>query len=86
MTTFATQFLHHQYIKKTTPAYESFNWSPRTISVPRPLKAGLAWAAVFGALLTKITLSQKIVNDYSDPVIAVTSRKTMWEKASKKCA
>ena len=80
MTTFGTQVLHHQYIKKTTSSFESVGWSYGTVSVPRPLRAGLAWALVFGGLLTKIALSQKKVNDYSDPVIAVSSRKTMWKK------
>jgi hypothetical protein len=83
MGTFATQVLHHQYIKRTTPAYESYSLvSLRPTALPRPLRAGLAWAVVFGAILTKITISQKIVRDYTDPVVFQASQKRPWKRVT----
>jgi len=84
MTTFATQVLHHQYIQRTTPSYESSSGSFKTTSLPRPLRAGLLWAVVFAGLLTKITLAQQTIRDYSDPVIALAAQKKIWKKAPEK--
>ena len=80
MTTFATQVLHHQYIRRTTPAYESPAASFRITSIPRPLRAGLGWAAVFVGLLTQITLAKKTIRDYSDPVIAISTQRKPWTR------
>jgi len=33
---------------------------------------------VFIGLLTKITLAQKTVRDYSDPVVALASQRKQW--------
>ncbi|KAL2072236.1 hypothetical protein VTL71DRAFT_11579 [Oculimacula yallundae] len=80
MSAFATQVLHHQYIRRTTPTYESPAASFRITSIPRPLRAGLGWAAVFVGLLTQITLAKKTIRDYSDPVIAVTAQRKTWAR------
>jgi len=83
MGTFATQVLHHQYIQRTSPAIESPVGSVRTSSFPRPLRAGLAWAVVFAGLLTKITLSQKTVTNYKDPIVAHSLERKQWSRSPK---
>jgi len=82
MTTFAAQVLHHQYIRKTQPAFELSGSAVKTSSFPRPLRAGLAWALVFTGLLTKITLSKQAVRDHTDPLITHSSLKTPWKRVS----
>ncbi|KAH7369859.1 hypothetical protein BKA65DRAFT_544582 [Rhexocercosporidium sp. MPI-PUGE-AT-0058] len=82
MTTFATQVLHYQYIRRTTPAFESPAASFRISSIPRPLRAGLGWAAVFVGLLTQITLAKKTIRDYSDPVIAIATQRKPWARTA----
>ena len=81
MSTFGAQVLHHQYIQRTVPAFDSvktnFKASP---PLPRLLRAGLAWAFVFTGLLTKITVSNQAVRDYKDPVLAAAAQKKMWRK------
>jgi len=82
MTTFAAQVLHHQYIRKTQPAFELSSSAVKTSSFPRPLRAGLAWALVFTGLLTKITLSKQAVRDHTDPLITHSSLKRPWKRVS----
>jgi hypothetical protein len=69
LSTFGLQVCHHQYIKRSQLVFQLTTGSVKTASLPRPLTAGLVWAAVFAGLLTKITLSNKVLRDYSDPVI-----------------
>ena len=79
MGAFATQVCHYQYIKRTAPAAE---WAPNTAraaSFPRPLRAGLGWAVVFIGLLTKVTLAQKAVGDYKDPVVKHSLERKQWK-------
>jgi hypothetical protein len=78
MGTFATQVLHYQFIRRAELAVDSPTGSVRASSFPRPLRAGLAWGLVFVGLLTKITLSQKTVRDYSDPIVAHSLQKKQW--------
>jgi hypothetical protein len=66
-------FAHHQYIRRTQPVVELSGDFARTSSFPRPLRAGLVWAVVLAGILTKTTLAQKIVGNYSDPIIARSS-------------
>ncbi|CZS92610.1 uncharacterized protein RAG0_04873 [Rhynchosporium agropyri] len=80
MTTFGIQVLHHQYIRRTTPTYVSSAASFRITSIPRPLRAGLLWGAVFVGLLTQITLAKKAIRDCSDPVIAVGTQRKLWAR------
>lgn len=80
VSTFAAQVCHYQYIHRTTPVLESPSGFARIVSFPRPLRAGLGWAAVFVGLLTQITLAKKTIRDYSDPVIAVTNHKKPWAR------
>jgi hypothetical protein len=79
---FATQVGHYQYIRRTTPAVESYSNSVKSAPIPRALRAGLGWAAVFVGLLTQITLAKKTVRDYSDPVIAQALQKKAWKRPS----
>lgn len=78
--TVGLHFAHHQYIRRTEPALELAGGFGRAPSFPRPLKAGLAWAVVLVAVLTKTTLSQRIVTNYSDPVTALSSQRRQWTK------
>jgi uncharacterized integral membrane protein len=80
--TFATQVGHYQYIRRTTPAVESYSNSIKAAPIPRALRAGLGWAAVFVGLLTQITLAKKSVRDYSDPIIAQSLQKKVWKRPS----
>jgi hypothetical protein len=81
---FGLQVCHYQYIKRTQPAFEASRTlaSASLASMPRTLKAGLGWAAVFVTLLTEVTLAKKTIRDYSDPVIKVSSQRKVWAKAS----
>lgn len=85
-TAFTTQIFHYQFIKKTESALASSSASSaapvlsfssflKPSSFPRPLKAGLAWAAFFAVLMTKSTLAQKAVRDFNDPVVASSRQK-----------
>jgi hypothetical protein len=77
--TIGLHFAHHQYIRRTEPALELAGGFGRpTISLPRPLKAGLAWAVVLTAVLTKTTLAQRAVVNYSDPVSTLSSERKQW--------
>jgi hypothetical protein len=75
--TFALQVGHYQYIRQTSPMLE-VPTSFRNFTFPRPLRAGLGWAAVFVGLLTRITLAKKRIRDYSDPIIALKHQKKHW--------
>jgi hypothetical protein len=79
-TTFAGQVAHHQYIRHTTLAFETLSSSIKVPAIPRTLRAGLGWAAVFIGLLTKITLAKKTIRDYSDPVVALASQGKEWRR------
>lgn len=80
--TFATQVGHYQYIRRTTPAVETYSNFVKAAPIPRALRAGLGWAAVFVGLLTQITLAKKSVRDYSDPIIAQSLQKKVWKRPS----
>ncbi|KUJ10663.1 uncharacterized protein LY89DRAFT_739663 [Mollisia scopiformis] len=83
-TTFATQVLHYQYIRRTQPAIDSgVATAVRSTSFPRPLRAGLGWAVVFIGLLTKITLAKKSIRDFSDPILAAKTERKQWKQVSK---
>ncbi|EKD15055.1 solute carrier family 25 protein [Drepanopeziza brunnea f. sp. 'multigermtubi' MB_m1] len=83
MGTFALQVAHHQYIRRTTPTYEPLSSTfPRLASVPRPLRAGLGWAAIFLGLLTQITLAKRSIRDSSGPVLPVSAQRKHWVKKS----
>jgi hypothetical protein len=77
--TFALQVGHYQYIKRSQPVLGAFSLS---IGLPRPLRAGLGWMAVFMCLMTKITLAKKTIRDYSDPVIALKSHRKPWTRSA----
>jgi hypothetical protein len=79
-TTFAGQVAHHQYIRHTTPAFETLSNSIKVPAIPRTLRAGLGWAAVFIGLLTKITFAKKTIRDFSDPVVALASQRKEWRR------
>lgn len=66
MTTLTLQIGHFQYIKRTQPAPASS--AARNTYLPRSLRAGLAWAVVWAGLLTQITLAEKAIIGYADPV------------------
>jgi hypothetical protein len=80
MGTFAGQVAHHQYIRHSSPAFETVSSSVKGPAIPRTLRAGLGWAVVFIGLLTKITLAKKTVRDYSDPVVALASQRKEWRR------
>jgi hypothetical protein len=80
MGTFAGQVAHYQYIRHTTPTFETLSNSIKAPAIPRTLRAGLGWAVVFIGLLTKITLAKKTIRDYSDPVVALASRRKEWRR------
>jgi hypothetical protein len=80
--TFATQVGHYQYIRRTNPAVETYSNSVKAAPIPRALRAGLGWAAVFVGLLTQITLAKKTVRDHSDPIIAQSLQKKVWKHPS----
>ena len=71
--TLSLHFVHHQYIRRTQPVVELSGGFARTSSFPRPLRAGLIWAVVLAGALTKTTLAQQIVSNYSDPIIPGSS-------------
>jgi hypothetical protein len=78
--TFATQVSHYQYIRRTSPAFETVSSTVKAPALPRTLRAGLGWAVVFIGLLTKITFAKKTVGDYSDPVVALASQRKQWRR------
>lgn len=78
MGAFATQVGHYQYIRRTSPAFETVSSTVKAPAIPRTLRAGLGWAVVFIGLLTEITLAKKAVRDYSDPVVALASQRKQW--------
>jgi len=82
--TFGLQVCHYQYIKRTSPAVEVSRTlaSASLSSIPRTLKAGLGWGALMVGILTEITLAQKTVRDYSDPVRKIAAQRKVWEKKS----
>jgi hypothetical protein len=80
MGTFAGQVTHYQYIRHSSPAFETVSSSVKGLAIPRTLRAGLGWAVVFIGLLTKITLAKKTVRDYSDPVVALASQRKEWRR------
>lgn len=82
-TTLGLHFAHHQYIKRTEPALQLAGGFGRTSSFTRPLRAGVAWAAILVAVLTKTTLSQRAVTNFSDPVAALSSQRRPWVTISK---
>ncbi|CAL3971817.1 unnamed protein product [Diplocarpon coronariae] len=84
LSAFAAQLGHYQYIRRTLPAapLECVSGFARIGSIPRPLKAGTAWAAVFITLLTQITLAERTIRDYSDPVITAISQRKPWTRTS----
>jgi len=80
ISTFAAQVAHHQYIRHTSPAFETLSGSVRAPAIPRTLRAGLGWAVVFVGLLTKITLAKQTVRDYSDPIVALAAQRKEWRR------
>ena len=76
--TLGLHFAHHQYIRRTEPALELAGGFGRAPSFSRPLRAGLGWAVVLAAVLTKTTLAQRVVVNYSDPVTALSSERKQW--------
>ncbi len=80
--TFALQVGHYQYIKRTQPAFGSAVASIGSFGLPRPLRAGLGWMAVFAVLMTKVTLAKKTIRDYSDPIVAHRTHRKSLSRAT----
>jgi len=90
LSAFATQVAHYQFILRADPSFSSS--APYHVSsvfrsgrfaIPRPLRAGLGWAVVFVALLTRITVAKERVREArgrGDPVLRKPVLRDSWAR------
>lgn len=77
---FSVQTIHNQYILRTVPAIAAGRSTGiRGLASPRFLRAGIAWAAAYGLLLVKISLADRAIQRYRDPLVVHPTQERTWK-------